>query len=180
MDTSTLKFTPLQSQIFRLLCIKAGKKLNQREISRELNVTPSGIAKALISLEKEEYVILEKNKVFNLNLVFLNRKQEVLRFKQLENLKQIYDFKLIEFLEEAYPGTTIILFGSFCRGEDTVYSDIDIAVIGAKYKNLNLEFFEKRLERQINIINFKSFKQIEKELKENLFNGIVLVGGVEL
>ena len=180
MNTNKLKFTALQNQIFRLLCIKAGQKLNQREIARTLKVTPSGVAKALLLLEKEKVVIVEKDKLMNLNLISLNRTQKILKFKQLENLKQIYELELVEFLEENFPGTTIILFGSFARGEDTTKSDIDIAIIGTKKKIANLEFFEKSLERQININNYTSFKDINKELKENLFNGIVLAGGIEL
>lgn len=180
MYTNKLKFTALQNQIFRLLCIKTGQKLNQREIARLLKVTPSGVAKSLLMLERENIITVEKNKIMNLNLISLNRTQQILRFKQLENLKQIYELKLIDFLEETFPGTTIILFGSFARGEDITKSDIDIAIIGSETKNINLEFFEKRLERQININNYTSFKDINKELKENLFNGIVLTGGIEL
>jgi predicted nucleotidyltransferase len=180
MNTNKLKFTALQNQIFRLLCINTGQKLNQREIARILKVTPSGVAKALSTLEKENIVLVEKNKIMNLNLISLNRTQKILKFKQLENLKQIYELDLIDFLEETFPGTTIILFGSFVRGEDTIKSDIDIAIIGSKSKSINLEFFEKKLERQININHYPSFKDINKELKENLFNGIVLAGGIEL
>lgn len=180
MDTNKLKFTTLQNRIFRLLCIKSGQKLNQREIARILKVTPTGVAKALVMLEKENIITVDKNKVMNLNLIYLNRTQKILKLKQLENLQQIYELNLVDFLEEHYLGTTIILFGSFSRGEDIVKSDVDIAIIGSKPKNINLEFFEKSLERQININNYKSFKDISKELKENLFNGIVLAGGIEL
>lgn len=180
MNTNKLEFTSLQNQIFRLLCIKAGQKLNQREIARTLKVTPAGVAKALLKLEKENITTIEKNKVMNLNLVSLNRTQSILKLKQLENLQQIYELNLVNFLEEHFPGTTIILFGSFARGEDILNSDIDIAIIGAKPKTINLEFFEKYVERQININYYSSFKDINKELKENLFNGIVLAGGIDL
>lgn len=180
MDTNTLKFTPLQNQIFRLLCIKSGEKLNQREIARSLKATPTGIAKALIDLEKSKSITIEKNQTMNLNLVSLNRSQKNLKLKQLENLKQIYELELTEYLEEKHPGTIIILFGSYVRGEDTTKSDIDIAIIGTKNKNIDLQIFEKKLERQININTYLSFKEIGKELKENLFNGIVLSGAIEL
>lgn len=180
MDTNTLKFTSLQNQIFRLMCIKSGQKLNQREIARHLTVTPTGIAKALINLEKNLLIKVEKNKIMNLNLISLNRIQKTLKLKQLENLKQLYELELTEYLEEKYPGTIIILFGSFAKGEDTTKSDIDIAIIGSKNKNINLENFEKKLERQININTYNSIKEINKELKENLYNGIILAGGIEL
>jgi predicted nucleotidyltransferase len=180
MYTNALKLTSLQNQIFRLLCIKAGEKLNQREIARSLRATPPGIAKALVDLEKNQLITVEKNQTMNLNLVSLNRSQKTLKLKQLENLKQIYELELVEYLEEKHPGTTIILFGSYAKGEDTTNSDIDIAIIGTKNSSTNLEKFEKNLERQININTYFSFKEISKELKENLFNGIVLSGGIEL
>ena len=59
-------------------------------------------------------------------------------------------------------------------------SDIDIAVIGRKEKQVGLIKFEKELERKININFYDSFKNIHKHLKENLCNGIILIGGVEL
>jgi len=180
MDTNTLEFTPLQSKIFRLICIKAGSKLNQREIARTLKATPSGVAKALIDLEQSELLTIEKNNNMNLNYISLNRNQRIMRFKQIENIKQIYELELIEYLEEKCPGTTIILFGSYSKGEDTLKSDIDIAIIGTKSKNINMEKFERKLERIININYYTSFKDIDKELKENLFNGIVLSGAITL
>ena len=103
-----------------------------------------------------------------------------MQIKRAENLKMIYESGLADFLEKELPGSTIILFGSYSRGEDTIRSDIDIAVIGRKEKHINLDDFEKKLERNISINFYASFKEIHKNLKENLFNGIVLFGGVEL
>ena len=85
-----------------------------------------------------------------------------------------------EFLQENLPGCTIILFGSYGRGEDTIKSDIDIAIIGSKKKEVNLIGFEKILERAIFLHFYDSLKQINKNLKESIHNGIVLVGGIEL
>ncbi|MDP3919002.1 MAG: winged helix-turn-helix transcriptional regulator [Nanoarchaeota archaeon] len=60
MDTYQLKFTRLQNAIFQLLTIKAGKSLNQREISRILRVSPTAIAKRIKALEKEELIIISQ------------------------------------------------------------------------------------------------------------------------
>ena len=83
-------------------------------------------------------------------------------------------------MEKEFAGATIILFGSYSRGDDTTSSDIDIAVIGRKDKNIKLTDFDKDLERTIFINFYPSFKEIHKHLKENLFNGIVLAGGIEI
>ena len=60
MDMYKLKFTKLQLEIFRLLCVKAGERLNQRQIARLLKVSPTAIAKAIPKLEKESLLIKEK------------------------------------------------------------------------------------------------------------------------
>jgi len=180
MVINTLKFTSLQNKIFRILCIKAEQKLNQRELARIIKVTPSGIAKALKELEHSKLIKIDKSRSLNLSYICLNRDQKVLKLKQIENLKQIYESELTEYLEEKYPGTTIILFGSYMRGEDISTSDIDIAIIGSKGQLASMKKFEQKLERKININYYSSFKEIMKELKENLYNGIVLSGAITL
>ena len=181
MDTYKVKFTILQMKIFRLLCVKAGAKLNQRQIAKLLKVSPTAIANSVSKLENEGLILKEKQKNMNLNLIMLNRNnKKVMQLKRVENLRLLYESGLEEFMEEELPGATIILFGSYSRGDDTASSDIDIAVIGRKEKEIKLENFEKSLERKIIINFYPSLKEIHKELKENLCNGIVLSGGVEL
>ena len=181
MDTYKLKWTQLQQRIFRLLCIKSGKSLNQREIARILKVSPTSIAKSLPILKKENLISIEKSKNMNLTLVELNRDNEkAMELKRVENLKIIYESQIVNFLENNFPGCTIILFGSFSRGDDIFDSDIDIAIIGIKEKEIPLEKFEKILERAINLNFYRNTREIHKHLRENLFNGIVLRGGIEL
>ncbi|PIU89407.1 hypothetical protein COS64_00860 [archaeon CG06_land_8_20_14_3_00_37_11] len=103
-----------------------------------------------------------------------------MQLKRADNLKKIYESSLADFLEKEFAGATIILFGSYSRGEDATTSDIDIAVIGRKEKTLNLTQFSRLLERKIIINYYDSWEKIHKHLKENLCNGITLAGGVEL
>ena len=181
MDTYELKFTQLQLEIFRLFCVKTGGKLNQRQIAKFLNVTPTAVAKALPLLEKEKLIIIKKSKEINLNLVELNREENrTINLKKVENLKVFYESDLLEFLKENFPACTIILFGSYAKGEDTIKSDIDLAIIGSNNKKLNIKKYEFKLEKEIRINCYKKFKEIHKDLMENLCNGIVLSGGIEL
>ena len=176
-----LKLTNLQQKILRLLFIKVGISLNQRGIARVLEVTPPAVMKALPGLEKEGFIKLYQDKESKRWSIELNRDSpKVMQLKRIDNLKQIYESGLADFLEKEYAGGTIILFGSYSRGEDIASSDIDIAVIGRKEKLVYLTNFEKILERAININFYGSFGKIHKHLKENLCNGIVLAGGVEL
>ena len=181
MDIYKLKFTRLQIEIFKLLCVKAGEKLNKRQLSKLLKVSPTAIAKSLPLLEKENLVKIIKNKGLNLTSIELNRdNQKTMLLKRVENLGFIYESGLSDFLYDEFPGDTIILFGSYSKGEDTIKSDIDIAIIGTKDKKINLEKYEKELQREIRINFYPSFKEIHKNLKENIFNGIVIAGGIEL
>lgn len=181
INTSKLKLTQLQTEILRLLFIKVGKPLNQRQIALRLNVSQPAIKKALPLLEEINFIKTTKDEeTKRLSIVLNTENNKVMQLKMIDNLKQIYDSELVEFLEKEYAGATIILFGSYFRGDDTINSDIDIAVIGRKEKKIILDLFEKQLEREININYYDSFKNIHKNLKENLANGIVLVGGFEL
>jgi predicted nucleotidyltransferase/DNA-binding XRE family transcriptional regulator len=181
MDTYKIKFTRVQNEIFRLFCIKAGTTLNQRTVAKMIGISPTTVANALPLLEKEGMVKLEKGNNINLNSVSLNRDSEkAIFFKKIENLKMLYESGVIQFLYNKFPGSTIILFGSYARGEDIVQSDIDIAIISSKDKEVNLKEFDKKLERAVNLNFYVSLKNIEKHLKNNLLNGIVLSGCIEL
>ncbi|MBW2995376.1 nucleotidyltransferase domain-containing protein [Candidatus Woesearchaeota archaeon] len=103
-----------------------------------------------------------------------------MQLKRADNLKLFYESGLADFIEKEFAGATIILFGSYSRGEDIINSDIDVAVIGRKEKKINTAKFEKILERKIHISSYDTFSKINKTLKENLCNGIVIFGGVEL
>lgn len=175
------KLTGLQQEILRLLFVKAGESLNQRQISKLLNVSQPAVIKALPLLEKEDLILSRQDKESKRWSIELNRSNHrIMQLKRADNLKLIYETGLADFLEDRFAGATIILFGSYSRGEDVISSDIDIAVIGRKNKEIDLNHYEKELGRRININFYDSFKNTHKNLKENLCNGIVIAGSVEL
>jgi predicted nucleotidyltransferase len=181
MDIYKLKWTRLQNEIFRFLCIKSGSKLNQRGIAKALNVSPTAVSKALQLLKKEDIIKYAKEPLMNLVSIELNREDtQVVSLKRAENLKMIYESRLFQFLYDSLPGATIVLFGSYSFGEDTTTSDIDIAAIGTKRKEINLKEYEKILDREIVINYYSSLKEIKSELRNNILNGIILKGSVEI
>src|SRR3989344_4973668 len=172
-----LNLTSLQNKIFRFLCINAGKNFNLSEIARNLKVSPTAVAKALVNLKNEEIVLVKTNKSMNLLSIELNlENQRVMELKRVENLSIIYESGIISFLSEHLPGTTIILFGSYSRGDDLFNSDIDLAIIGTKEKRLDLSQFEKILKKKITLNFYNNLNNIDKNLRNNLLNGIVLSG----
>lgn len=179
MDTYKVEWTIVEQKVFSLLCLRTGEKMSQREIAKELDVSPTAVANAVTKLERSSLVKRERNKT--INFISLNRESEnAATLKRVENLKSLYVSGLSAFLEESLPGTTIILFGSYARGEDTITSDIDIAVIGRKEKMVVFEPYEETLRRTINIHFYASWDEIHAQLKNNILNGIVLHGSVDL
>ncbi|PIN81099.1 hypothetical protein COV13_02330 [Candidatus Woesearchaeota archaeon CG10_big_fil_rev_8_21_14_0_10_32_9] len=178
VNITKLRLTQLQTEILRALFITNGSTINQRQLALRLNVTQPAIKKALPSLKKINFIKIQKDQRLSITLNAENHR--VMQLKRIDNLKQIYESGFIDFLENEYAGATIILFGSYSRGEDTINSDIDLAIIGREEKKLDLKIFEKKLERKININIYQAFNKINKYLKENLANGILLIGGFEL
>jgi len=176
-----LELTNLQQEILRLLFVKSGEKLNQRRIAIYLNVSQPAVMKALPELIKKEYINVQQDKESKRWAIQLNKSNDkIMQLKRIDNLKQIYESNLANFLEKQFPGATIVLFGSYSRGDDIITSDIDIAIIGRKDKSINLEKYEKVIERTINLNFYDSWSKIHINLKENICNGIILFGNVEL
>jgi len=188
MERCKPKWTKLQSEIFRFLCIHTGQEFNQRSISKHLKVSPTTISNLLPELEKEGVITVKKQGKMNLSLIGFNRNNhKAIQLKRVENLKLIYESGLSDYLYDEFPGCTIILFGSYSLGEDAWFgendsrnSDVDIAIIGTKGKELNLIKYNSCLEKKISVNYYVSWKEVHKNLKDNLLNGIVLSGGIEL
>lgn len=179
MDIYKLKFTILQSEIFSLLAIKAGEKLSQREIAQSLSVSPTAVAKSIAGLKEAGLVGVDVTRTSNL-ISFNRANQRAIELKRVENLRNIYVSGLSDHLDRELAGGTIIIFGSYARGEDLNLSDIDLAVIGRKDKLLHLESYETILNRKINVNFFKSFKVIDIHLRDSILGGILLQGGINL
>lgn len=179
MDIYKSKWTSLELNIFSLLCLRAGERFSQREISRILNVSPTAIANSLKKLKENNLIKIEQIK--NINFISFNRYyQRAVELKRVENLRNIYLSGLSDYLNKELAGGTVILFGSYSIGEDSANSDIDLAIIERGEKILNLEKYEQVLKRKINVNFYKSWKNIHKHLRNNILNGILLQGSVEV
>src|SRR3989338_412684 len=98
-----------------------------------LKVSQPAISKALPALEKTSLIKVSKDKNSKRLSIELNRDNpQSIWLKRADNLKQIYESGLVKFIYDAFPGATVILFGSYAFGEDTTTSDIDLAIFGIK------------------------------------------------
>jgi len=181
------KLTKLQQKIMDLFFIYSGKSFNLHGIARRLDTSATAVLKAIKYLKEKRYLDVEKDKESNNLSIGLNLDNEkIIQMKRTWNLNRIYFSGIFDILIDKFPGATIILFGSYSKGEDlyTTNSDIDIAIIGYSEKEIKgISKPEKNFQRSINIEfieSFNAFHKADKHLKENLMNGIVLEGGFEL
>jgi len=146
-----------------------------REISRKVDVAPPSVKKYLTSLEKEGLIVRAKHRIHGYPVYHSNRDSEYFRLlKRLDTVLSINESGLLKHLSDKCMPDVIILFGSAARGEDLKESDLDI-FLQCKKTGLNLERFEKILERKNNLF-FGSFNKLSNELRNNILNGIILKG----
>tara|TARA_Y100000310_G_scaffold151291_1_gene150864 strand:- start:3975 stop:4514 length:540 start_codon:yes stop_codon:yes gene_type:complete len=151
------------------------------DISRNINLAHTSVKKNLTKLTKQELIIetVEKrgNRKFPIYKANINNKL-FNKNKSIYNLNSLLESNLINFIEENLMPKSIVLFGSYARGEDIENSDIDLFV-ECKKEMLNIEKFEKRLKRKVELHFNEKFTSYSKELKNNIINGIVLSGFLE-
>lgn len=156
-------------------------KFHIRELARATGLNPNTIINITNNLVKEGLVRKQKKKhLVELSLNFDNTK--TIQKRKLFNISQIHDSGLIDFLVEEYNHPkAIILFGSFARADDIERSDVDIAIITPNKKLVELSKYEKILGHEIQLFKFsddevKKMKKTNKEILNNILNGVVLSG----
>src|SRR3989339_573627 len=157
------------------------KKHYLKEISQKIKVAHTSIIKILLNLQKEKIINRIEKKYGKRNFPFFVaniNNDEFKILKKINNLKSVYYSGIINFLELNFMPKSIILFGSYSRGEDIEGSDIDL-FLETKEEEINLIRFEKILSRKINIYFKEDINECSKELQNNILNGILLKGELE-
>jgi len=159
--------------------LQSGKSFTQNALAKKLDVSSTAIAKSLDGIS--DFILLSKDKEsLRISISLNTHDRNVIHSKRVENLRNIYDSGLYDFLCESFPTATIVLFGSYAYGEDTVNSDIDIAIFGSKAKMPDFLRFERILFRKISVNFYERFNKVDPFLKGNILNGILLEGRIEL
>ncbi len=156
------------------------KGFGLREISRKIKLGLPSVSNYIKELKKES-LILEK-KVNEIRLWIANREKEKFKKRKIaDKLIEIEDSGMLDFLDEKLSFPCVILFGSCSLGEDIETSDIDLCILSEIKKEPDLKEFEKYLNKGIQIFlfdkrGFQKLKDKNKELYNNIINGIVLRG----
>ncbi len=154
-------------------------KLRVRQIEREAKAALPSAIKSAQELEKQG--MLKSTIISGVKFYSADRTSKHFMIeKKLFNIKQLYASGLIDHIAQEYGNPTISAFGSYARGEDVEDSDIDLYIETPK-KDINLEKFESKLKRKIQVFSYKKISNVEnKELANNILNGITLNGFVEV
>ena len=155
-------------------------KLRVREIERTLNLPLPSIIRYCKELKKEGILTIQQiGRIIFYTADRIN--PSYLLEKKLYNIKSLYASGLIDFLKLEFSNPTIILFGSYSKGEDIEESDIDLYIETPFKKEISFKKFEKKLKRNIQIFQHKNIKEIKNpHLANNIINGIVLNGYIEV
>ncbi|MBI4447545.1 nucleotidyltransferase domain-containing protein [Candidatus Woesearchaeota archaeon] len=157
------------------------KEFSLSDLAKEAGVAKANIGKILQEFLEAELITIEKlSKIWRIKA---NQTNSIyIRIKIVYNLNFVYQSGLVEFLIEHFQNPkSIILFGSFRKGEDLSSSDIDIAIESDEIKeykiiNLNeLSEFAKIIDRKIQIHLFNR-QNIDLGVFNNIANGILLWG----
>ena len=155
-------------------------RLRVRQIERKLNIPLPSVIRYCKELEKDG--ILTSMEIGGVTFYTANRgDKKFLLEKRLFNIKSIYQTGLVDYLREKMHNPTIILFGSYSRGEDTEDSDIDLYVETTLKEHPSLQKYEKMLGRRIQLLIHRNIKEIPNPyLSNNIINGITLNGFIRV
>src|SRR3989344_1930794 len=172
-------------EILKIFMKEPEREFHIREFAKEIKFSPTTVTSYLEELKKENLLVKQKSR--NVILYKANLENQIFKeTKKFYNIKNILDFGLIDYLniELNYP-EAIIIFGSYAKGENTLRSDIDIFILTESKKQISLKKFEEKLKAEIQlfIYNKKEFDNLKiknKELINNILNGVKLSGFIEV
>jgi predicted nucleotidyltransferase len=95
-------------------------------------------------------------------------------------VEKIVECGLLDYLISELNPSLIILFGSIRKGDSIKESDIDIFIETCVDKKLDLKNFEKKLGHNIEIFLETDMNNLQKNLFNNIINGISLFGRVKV
>lgn len=170
----------LKNKAYRILELFIDSPQNDfslRGIARKLNISHATVIKYISILE--DLKLIKKKEGALYPAYFANTENNKYRFyKKNHFIFKLTDSGLIEEIQKEALPSSIILFGSIAKGTYNEKSDIDIFVESEECK-INLNKYEKILNKEINLLFEKFSKNLSKELRTNVINGTILYGFIK-
>jgi len=151
------------------------REFHLREVAKDAEVGPSTAKRFLDFYEANGFVV--KGRRANLVLFRGNLENHGFRFTKLG----FFMFRakpLFDLLREAYPFSSVVLYGSCARGEDSPESDIDLLIVGRGVERSDLSKYEAMMGRRITVLVYSPSEWEEKAKRNKPFYERVLIDGV--
>jgi len=159
-----------QWKVLRIFFLEPTRIHYIKEIARKIGLAHTSVKKHLLEIANEGLIKKTKGEIFS-GYKADRENPEFIFYKKINNLIELKKSGIIEIIKERYP-KSIILFGSYEKGEDIETSDIDLFIDSKKF-DIETEKLEKSLNRGIHII-FKG--EESKSLSEGILQGTLLFG----
>lgn len=168
-----------QLKVLKLFVKNPHSSYYLRESARILKMDPMTVKRALTLLVEDELLTKIKDK----NSILYKANIETPAFRHLKisyNLSWLQEKSVTSFLtNKMNTVTSIILFGSFAKGENDDTSDIDILTISLAQHKPTAEL-AKLLERDVNLVNFTPAQWSNQAKKNRAFYLDVILDGIVL
>src|SRR3989344_5559970 len=108
----------IKQEIIEYFFVNPTAKLRVREIERALKLPLPSIIRYCKDLEKEKILSIVKTG----SVIFYTADRTSEKFlleKKLFNIKQVYESGTLGYIRRELSNPTIVLFGSYAKGEDT-------------------------------------------------------------
>jgi predicted nucleotidyltransferase len=178
-DTSPIfLFKESMFQVAKCIFTYPNKTFHVRMLANETKLSTTAVVRSLEELEQFQIITVEETSLTK-NVKANLSSHSYPFYKTIFNLYLLKKSGIIENLVQIFKPQTIVLFGSFAKGEDIEESDIDLFIQTSQQKEISFkqkEEYEKILSRGINIHCIPSLQQASNEFKNALANGIVLYG----
>lgn len=150
-----------------------------RDLGRQSKLDTKTVMKHLDNLRKDGLIVRHEPKgsypYFEANRLSIRYRFE----KSHALIRKLVASGLIEYLEKNLNPKTIVLFGSVRKGTYHEKSDIDL-FIQAPLKRIDLSRFEAWLGHKISLFFDENPKKLTPGLLQNIYNGEVLSGNLDL
>lgn len=168
-----------QDSLLNLFFYQPMTRFGVRNLGRESKLDTKTVMKYLDGFRREGLIVRHKPKG-SYPYFEANRLSVRYRFEKSHVLiKKIISSGLVEYLEKHLNPKTIVLFGSVKKGTYHEKSDVDI-FIQAPSKRVDLSRFETRLGHKISLFFDENPKKLTPGLLQNIYNGEVLSGNLDL
>lgn len=169
----------IQLTILELFIKNPYERYYLREASRILEISPMTVKRALDLLVKDRLLLREEFK----NHVLYKGNMESPAFKHLKtayNLAWLEEKGIVDYLKDNLAGmSSLVLYGSFAKGENDERSDIDLLAISVSPKKRGIRL-QELLEKETSLTVFKPSEWKEQAKKNKAFYIDVITEGIVL